>query len=229
MRSWIEALNTYSYPVKLSCYKHYNRFQNYFNKDIIGDRNSTMEFENYFRENARRSIEVYFEVIFWKLYSQVIIRQRRTTEMINNILKLKTKPYELYDAIEAFTINPSKSNLQDLRLLLGIKTDVLAVPLTFVAFFNPEKYPMVDNVVARWVNANHIKHNASRQTKLTPFVSTYRYTSLKEIDFRSYVNWVGWCNEGAQILTDKTSIKWRARDVEMAIFAARNNLQLNVI
>ena len=234
MKSWVEALNDYSYPVKLSSYEQPNRFTNYVTKDIDGGRNSTIQFENHFRENAHHSIEVYFEVIFWKLYSQLNIRQTRTTEMIDNILRLGTTPQELYDSIKAFAISPNKSNLQTLRLFLSIKTDVLAVPLTFVAFFSPAKYPMVDRVVAGWINENLSEHNKSRQAKLTPFISFNKgYTSLRDVDFLNYINWVNWCNETAHILNEGTAIEWRPRDVEMAVFAAerdkRKSIRLSVL
>ena len=226
--SWIKALNSYSYTVSLSCYEHSNRFPNHFDKYITGDRNSTIEFENYFRKNARRSIEVYFEVVFWKLYSQKRIRQGSTTRIVNYMLRERINPELLYNAIKHFVDVPNRQNLQNIRDLLGIKTDVLAIPLTFPAFLNPKKYPMVDNNVARWVNANFTKHNRNRQARLTPFA--LGYTSLRDNDFRNYLNWVSWCNEIAQILTNKTSIKWRPRDVEMAVFTAkRKDLELNVL
>ena len=40
----------------------------------------------------------------------------------------------MYSAIREFIDIPTKENLQMIRTLLGIKTNVLAVPLTFVAF-----------------------------------------------------------------------------------------------
>ncbi len=198
--------------------------------EIKGDRNSTIEFENYFRRKARDSIEVYFEVVFWKLYSQKNIRQKKATEIIDNMLRKNVSPELLYEAINRFVNEPNKQNLNYIRNLMGIKTDVLAIPLTFPAFLNPEKYPMIDKVVARWVNKNFTKHNKNRRIKLIPFDTLNRYTSLRDADFQSYVNWVSWCNEVALILTEKTAIKWRARDVEMAVFAAeRNNSELNVL
>lgn len=68
IHSWLKALNSYSYPVKLYLYKQADQFPNHFKKDIVGNIESTIEFENYFREDANQSIEVYFEVIFWKLF-----------------------------------------------------------------------------------------------------------------------------------------------------------------
>jgi len=227
MESWIKALNGYFYPVNLSCYENSNRFPNYFEMEITGDRDSTIAFEDYFRKNARRSIEVYFEVVFWKLYSQKQFRQKGTTRIINHLNK-RIHPESLYDAITHFVETPNKQNLKNIRELLGMKSKVLAIALTFPAFFNSEKYPMVDNNVARWVTTNFIKHNRNKQTKLTPFA--FGGTSLQDNDFQNYLNWVAWCNEMAEILTDKTSIEWRPRDVEMAIFTAkRKELKLNVL
>lgn len=216
------ALNGYLYPVKLSDYENRNQFPGYFSRDIVGDRNSTISFEDYFRQNSSQVLEVYFEVIFWKLYSQANIRQQKTTERICSVRERNKHPTALYAGISSFVHAPNMENLQAIRNLLGIKTDVLAVALTFPAFLCPEKYPMIDNVVARWVNKNLAEHSRNTKAKLTQFVSpTYGYTSLRDVDFPNYKNWVNWSNEMAHILTNKTSIKWRARDVEMAIFTAQ--------
>lgn len=150
--------------------------------------------------------------------------------MIEKIIEQKTEPEELCNAIKVFIINPCKHKLQELRYLLGIRTHVLAIPLTFAAFFNPEKYPMVDKNIAEWVNQNFAKHNKHRQAKLTQFISLKKFTSLRDIDFQSYLNWVSWCNETAQILIKRTDFKWRPRDVEMAVFTARrDNIQLDIL
>jgi len=62
--TWINALNNYSYPVQLNCYKYHHKFPEFFTQEITGDRDSTIQFENNFRINANNVIEVYFEVIF---------------------------------------------------------------------------------------------------------------------------------------------------------------------
>lgn len=226
MYSWIKALNGYSYPVDFHDYERRDRFPNFFNREISGDRDSTIKFENYFRENARKSREVYFEVIFWKVYSYTNNRLRTTSRIVNHILERKVSSESLYDAIKHFVDSPTPQNLRSIRNLLGIRTNVLAIPLTFPAFLNPEKYPMVDRKVAQWVNTNLNEHNRKREAKLTEFVSL----PLTDDDFESYLNWVYWCRELAQVLTEKTGMHWRARDVEMAVFTAqRKNLELTVL
>jgi len=72
----MKALNNYFYPVKLSCYERRRMFPGYFEKNIVGDRDSIIDFENYFRANARTSIEVYFEVVFGKfIVNQLIVKK----------------------------------------------------------------------------------------------------------------------------------------------------------
>jgi hypothetical protein len=93
--------------------------------------------------------------------------------------------------------------------------------LTFPALAYPEKFPMVDKQIAKWVNLNGANHNININFKLIP-------TSLRENDFDNYLNWVAWCREISATLIKRTTIKWRPRDVEMAVFTAhRNNLLLN--
>jgi hypothetical protein len=205
---------------------------------ILGNRDSTIEFENYFRENARKSIEVYFEVVFWKLYSQMKFSPNQKTRastkkimeyIISVIQKKGVHQKKLYDAIDYFVALPNLQNLRSFRILLGLKK-ALAIPLTFPAFLDPEHYPMVDRNVAQWVNVNLNEHNRNRQAKLTQFCSLYEKKTLTDDDFRSYLNWVYWCREIAQVLTEKTRMCWRARDVEMAIFTAqRQNLKLPIL
>lgn len=218
--SWLEALNSYSYPVDLRDYEHKDRFLNHFKWKIAGDRKTTIAFEDYFRKNARSSIEVYCEIVFWKLYSRRRDRQQKTKRIVDHLLEENVKPELLYHCIWRFANKPTLEHLTDLRWFLGIKTDVLAVALTFPAFMYPLKYPMVDSNVARWVNANFTRQNKKMKNKLTPFVG---FSSLRDNDFENYLNWVAWCNEMASILSEKSHLKWRPRDVEMAVFTAQRN------
>jgi hypothetical protein len=136
-------------------------------------------------------------------------------------------PVKLYGAITEFVDTPTIERLKNIRQLLGM-TEGFAVPLTFPAFVDPARFPMVDSRVADWVNRNLESQNRERKMKLTAFHS--RPGLLTDNDFPSYVNWVYWCREVADILSRKTTIKWRARDVEMAVFSAeKHDLTLEVI
>jgi hypothetical protein len=226
--SWINALNAYSYPVNLGDYERAPQFPGFFNQNILGDRNSTIAFENYYQTNACHHIEVFFEVVYWKLYSQPHIRNRITSKIVNFVQTHGITSNQLWSSIQQFIISPNITNLEEIRNKLGLRTPVLAVPLTLVALANPQKFPMIDNQVARWVNSNASNHNDKRRNKLSLF--NMKYTSLRYDDFPNYLNWVNWCQEVAQVLTELTSEQWRARDVEMAVFTAqRNGMTLNVL
>ncbi|MCQ1536094.1 hypothetical protein FTO70_10465 [Methanosarcina sp. KYL-1] len=226
--SWKKALNSYSYPVNLEDYKKAALFPSFFSEKIKGDRQSTINFENYFRELAPECIEVYFEVVFWKLYSQAHIKQSSTTRIVDSVLNEEIIAEDIWNVVQNFVRNQNRKNLGKIRDKLGITTRVLAVPLTFPAFADPERIPMIDNKVASWVNLNAEDHNRNRKDKLTLFKKNY--TSLQENDFPNYLNWVSWCQEMAQVLTEMNEEKWRARDVEMAVFTAqREGINLNVI
>lgn len=241
-QSWITALNQYSYPVQLSNYERRSSFPEFFSLNIKGDRNSTTEFENYFRINASKTIVVYFEVVFWKLYSTIVkwqkakwkYGQKNPRETLDNIvdyiLQSKLEPTDLLRKIEKFTSEPSLLNLQDFRSLIGLKRDngSLAIALTFPAFWDPLNFPMVDRNVAEWVNSNLTEHDQNRQFRLTMFKNQGK--TLQDNDFPNYLNWVNWCRETASRLTIKTTVFWRARDVEMAMFATQHSgLKLKLI
>lgn len=225
-QSWITALNRYSYPVRLSDYKRADDLPGFFTRVIAGHRTSTIEFEDYFRTNSDKKVEPYFEVVFWKLYSQPMVRQGNTNRIVDHLTEEGVEASELRCAVDLFAKKPSKANLAVMRALLGLKTDVLATVLTLPAFVDPVGYPMVDRKTATWVISNHWDHNRNRTTSLTPF-KTERGV-LHDNDFDNYLNWVYWCIETAEILTSRTDIEWRGRDVEMAVFAAaRQGLSLN--
>ena len=143
--------------MQLNRYERSNQFPGFFNKKINGNRNSTIAFENYFRKSAGQAIEAYFEVLFWKLYSQPRFSQRITSRIVDHRLEKGVKPEKLYHFLQDFIEKPTRHNLKPIRNLLGIKSNVLDLPLTLVSFVQPEEYPMIDNVAARLVNENYKK------------------------------------------------------------------------
>ncbi len=224
--SWTAALKSYHYPVSLSKYGRAGEFPGFFTREILGDRASTIQFEDYSRANCDTKVEPYFEVVFWKMYSRAGLRDRVTERIVRHILGQRVQASELLRALDRFVEVPSKDALDGLRAGLGIKMRVLAIALTFPAFLDPQRYPMMDMNTARWITANYLPHSRNRTVRLTAF--KFGYTSLRYSDFDNYLHWVKWCRETAEILTPRTNRNWRARDVEMAVFTAqREGLSLN--
>jgi len=173
-------------------------------------------------------VEPYFEVVFWKMFSQGNWRDARTDSIVNHLLQNGVTASELRTAIDNFVEEPIEHNLSALRERMGIKGPFLAVALTFPAFVDPVQFPMVDRQTAKWITSNHSTHNRNRRSTLTPF--KLKQGVLRDNDFQNYLDWVHWCREVAPVLTDNTDIEWRARDLDMAVFtAARQSLPLNVL
>ena len=71
--AWFEALKRYHYPVNLSRFRHRGDFgAEWFPTGVldIGDREETIAFENRFRDKGEQHLELWYEVVFWKMFSQ---------------------------------------------------------------------------------------------------------------------------------------------------------------
>ncbi len=190
--------------------------------------------ETHFQDHARESVEAYYEIMFWK--EPMVFRAAR---MIHNLREMNTPPAEIFKAGETFIDGLEQQSFERFTELCGIKGTGLAVPSAILCSINPEKMPIVDMWVARWVNAYHqeyeglvpfddfnsqclrkqeiMRENAERAEQERQIVPQ-PIVSAK--DFESYRKWILWTRKYAEVLTAHTKTKWRARDVEMAVFTA---------
>lgn len=226
--TWIRALDAFSYPVSLKDYDKGARWPGFFEMEISGDRDSSIKFEKHYCATAPHHIAAFYEVVFWKLYSQGGRGKIGTDKVVDFIQHKGVTAEQLWTAVLDFVEHQSIVNLENIRTLMGYVTNVLAVPLTLPALAHPQTIPMIDKQVAKWINRNVEVHNRHRTNRLTPF--QMNYTSLRQNDFQNYLNWVAWCREVADVLRKLTGHVWRARDVEMAVFTAqRTNRDLHVL
>lgn len=224
--SWTQALNAFSYPVDLRDYERAQEFPGFFCMRIDGNHASTIIFENHYQETAPHNAASFAEVVYWKLYTRNNIREKTTSRIINFVQNNGITAEQIWGVVCEFAELHTVENLRRIRDILGIKTNVISLPVTLIALASPETVPIIDKHVARWVNANAQPHNVNRNNRLIPF--QMNYTSLRENDFPGYLHWVAWCREVAQVLTERTGNNWRARDIEMAVFTAqRMRLRLN--
>ncbi len=223
---WEKALDKYLYPVNLSRYIDAEKFPNYFKLNIGGDKDSTRQFQAYFKDHAPSEIEVYFEVMYWKMFT--IFSQNPSQNLINKMVSAKVEPNLIFNKIENFIKNVSLDNLKDFRQLLGMNRDegTLALASVFPAFINPEKFPILDSRVVDWINSNLNKQNVGRISgrALLPFTfGIYQGKPTRSIfdsEFESYRHWILWCQDTAEKIAKITGNPWSARDVEMAVYAA---------
>lgn len=221
--SWTRALQAYHYPVNLNDYHKKADFPDYFNRKISGDRLSTIAFEDYFRVHSSK-IQPWFEVVFWKMYSQKNHFQQQTDRIISQIPSCSAdQPERLLECAAQFMQSLEEREFEIFNMMLGYNSAVATVA-SFPAFLDPERFPMVDTRVAKWVNKHCDQFNAANANApaLLPFAfgTTSKSIVLIMRDFPAYIRWISWTRYTAALLSQKTGFHWRARDVEMAVFTA---------
>lgn len=224
--TWTESLSEYSYPFDLSDFEDAGNYPEWFElKSSVGDRDSTIKFEDHFRNHAAEAIEPWLEVVYWKIYSQPTGRADRMTQRVASYSRDNDVPPQLlWYACNNYVENPTRKNLEDFRmLLLGLRSRTIALACTFPAFLKPELYPMVDTRIAKWVGSSMNLHNnadPSGPQLIRPKFLDSQQTTLTMTDFEFVETWISWCRHTARKLTERTLSEWRSRDVEMAVFSA---------
>ena len=223
--SWREALNLYRYPVHFRGFSGKQRIeQGWFNFNLVtGNRSETMAFEERFRNYAESRIEVWYEVVFWKMASQRGRANIQTNRVVDAIGKYGISAAELCRRCNDFVSTGTRDAFRPLQNLL-FKSSSIAIAFTFPAFRCPDRFPMIDSRVVRYLAAeasalafpetNEIRRTLKRyREKSAPGVLTLHDWALVEA-------WVRWCREMAPRLSANPGLVWRARDVEMAVFRA---------
>ena len=233
--SWEEALNAYNYPVNLADFADAYKYPGFFRHNIDGDLQTTREFQDRFRENAPYHLEAWYEVVYWKYYSQKKGRRNSgTLRIIQNIKNSGVSANCIFALCQKYV---ESGDMKDFGKFLDkiASPYSLAVAATFPAFLNPEKFPMVDREITNWAQKNGCLHSyASCDGPVlteAPIlrqggVNNLRYNLRKHKNFTK--SWIDWCRFTAHALSELTKGDWSARDVEMAVFTAqRDNLALN--
>jgi hypothetical protein len=111
-----------------------------------GDRQETIGFEDYFRRHAPDQLEPWFEVIFWKLASQKMMRNGTTQRIARNLTE-NTTAADLWRKCEEYIrcdASKSKAQLIEFYSPFGLCTDSIATVATFPAFKDPDRFLMID-------------------------------------------------------------------------------------
>ena len=219
--TWKYALDEYRYPVDLRRFPEAPQHPGWFELNICpGNRTQTESFETRFREQAPHHLQVWAEVMFWKLDSGGRgFAARQARKLLDPGRSASAD--ELWSSCLAYVEQPGQPTFSALREKL-FTTGAVATAATFPAFICPERFPMVDTQVARWVRENGERHGYRGDIKEVP------RATITESHWPFVDSWTAWCRTMAAELSRGTSISWRARDVEMAVFTAqRCGLELN--
>ncbi len=215
-QTWIKALDEYRYPANLAKFGDVGAYPDWFEGNISkGDREQTIAFEDRFRELAPYHLEAWYQVVYWKMYSQGR-RDHVTRNAIANIKDSGLTAKRLYELCLKYIDHPDRTTFLAFQKNL-FPSDAIPIAATFPAFFCPENFPMVDNQIASWVKTNGHDHIYGNSTGIVQWPPRTGVNSVGGF----VLPWYKWCRHTAGILTERTGCHWRARDVEMAVFTAQ--------
>lgn len=232
---WMRAIDEYEYTVSLDCYKNACDYPGFFRfSKPFNDRYSTIAFESYFRERAGDYCEVWLEAVFWKMFSHPKRRNTLTNRVARYLMNNNVSSQYLLTLCNAYIHHTSRENLAAICSAVGFGSGAIGIAATFPALLRPDRLPVVDTWVAHWVGQHMDDHN-NADSRGPQLVRPSRYldarrTVLTLADFSFVKSWYRWCQHKAVQLSSLTSMDWRPRDVEMAVFSAFNkSIKLGVL
>lgn len=220
---WYEAYNKYNWTVDLSHFNNAGVYPGHFNRVIKS--HTTRTFEDEFRRaiDCNGSFEIAGEVCFWKNYGNPQARDQITQRLLNHLADQQNWG-NFIKAVRELSSNPTYENFQNLKQACGQRHG-FATPITFLAFYNPEEYPMVDKHVANWWNENKQQHNYADSPEFVQRRDGWIFSN--EQNWNAYLAWRNFCRAYADRVNRYCGWNWRSRDIEMAVWSAcSNNLQL---
>lgn len=130
---------------------------------------------------------------------------------------------KMWLACANFVARGDRESFERLQAELFILANGISVAATFPAFMCPDRFPMIDRWIAKWVVRYREAYLAEAEVNglavpSESFLARWKTTLTVSGDWDFYQRWIKWCRAAADILNDETGFGWRARDVEMAAF-----------
>ena len=220
INNWIKAYKSYNWTVDLSNFQDAKKYQNAFNSVITPQK--LIEFETSFRTQITSPNSASFvkagEVCYWKNFGAFQNRDTITVKLMNR-LSIEENWDNFSSAIKKISKDPKYEFFLDLTNACN-QPYGFATPITFLAFYQPTDFPMVDRHIAEWWNNNSKKFGYEKDLKFNYPTGTI---TKSETNWNTYLYWAAFCNEISNIMSTKYQAAWRPRDVEMAVWQAKKN------
>jgi len=223
--SWYKAYNRYSWTADLRRFSRAADYPGHFNCVVTPATVATFEDKFRMAIDGNGSFEVAGEVCFWKNYGSAQARNRITEKLLKH-LSSPANWKNFVRIVKQVASNPSYENFVALKRACNQPTG-FATPITFLAFYKPSEYPMVDKHVASWWALNREKYGYGNCPTFSQrndgWIQSYTISQNKQ-NWDAYTAWKKFCNDYAMRLN------WRARDIEMAVWESyKNNISLEVL
>ncbi|MDD1685933.1 hypothetical protein [Methanoregula sp.] len=221
---WINCQKQYNWSVDLNKFESRKKYPSHF-IDRITPQN-IRDFENKFRKSLNEGFPmdeylVCGEVYFWKNFRS-LNKNSKTTEIIEYLSNPEHKQIFIESLIEIIR-NPTHSAFVKFRKACNLPNG-FATPITYLSFCQSDEYPMIDKIIAFWWRDNKERFGLENAPLFSQrsdgwIQSTTEQSSIR--NWNAYLEWVKFCNSYRVILTNITKTKWRARDVEMAVWESQ--------
>ena len=216
---WNDAYRMYSWMVDPGNFSNAANYPGYF--DCIINADNVVEFENTFRKAINEAKEdgrftIAGEVCFWKNYGNAQARNRVTQALLDHLSSPDNRK-ESTRRIQEISNNPSYNNFVALRDVCN-QPRGFATPITFLAFYKPTKYPMVDKHIANWWKVHKADYGFGDSPNFSQrydgWIQTYA-TSQSKLNWDAYISWRRFCNDYVVRMAKNCRLDWRATDVEI--------------
>ena len=221
MKAWLDAWRNvhgeYAWDVELRHFAKRQRYPGYFS-GVIGLQ-ELASFQDSFPQaiDGEGSYVVAGEVCYWKNYGNHLARDKITYDLLERLAEAKN--WGIFrSAVTEVCAEPNFDSFVRLQTATG-QARGFATPLTFVAFYDPTSFPMVDRHIADWWAANRERFGMA---SLPPFLQRgdgwIEATSYGKVrhNWEAYWAWAQFCRDYARRIGG-----WRARDIEMAVWTAQ--------
>ena len=202
---WSHARAAFDWKADLRKFRDRQKFEGFFDREITPS--TLVEFEQVFRNSlSTGELRRAGEVCFWKNF------KRKGNALASGLLAYLAVPgnWEVFvDDLKRLASDPTFENLKAFRSACGEKLG-LATPVTFLAFYQPERFPMVDRLVAEWrrQNAKRLGYvEAEHFSQRTPDGGIQG----NQQSWKAYLGWAKFCRRTAKPLAELTRQPWRAR------------------
>ena len=227
LSNWLDCQKLYKWTVNLKKYEKSTEYPGYF-KDEINPGN-TRDFEDKFRKFVNDGFPLVHyvvcgEVYFWKNYRSI----SKNTKTDETLQYLAVPEYQkmFIESLKELARNPIHNNFLIFRKSCDLPNG-FATPITYLSFYMPDEYPMIDKIIANWWRDD--KNRSRFGIEPTPlFVQRKGDGWIQAVTERdsisnwsAYLAWKEFCIRYSTILTKTTGTPWRARDVEMAVWESQ--------
>lgn len=213
---WRCAREAFDWKADLSKFRDREEFKGFFDREITPS--NLEDFEQAFRDSlSANEFPRAGEVCFWKNFG------RNGDALALRLLRHLALPENwkaFVDGLQRLGEDPTFEHFKTFRRACDEKNG-FATPVTFLAFYRPDRFPMVDQRIADW-RAHHSAGLAPAQAQ--------RFSRREDgwirgthQSWKAYLEWAKFCRQAGECLSAFDGRPWRARDVEMAVWTAQRN------